>query len=199
MFARPIQVAIAVAIAIVSVASAAYATDVSLVTTSPDPVVTTSTDQNGEPFATHRLVLAFTPVVQTQVSMASADLRTGIATKALPTSVISELDIVLARTASGARLVAAKLNGIKYSWNEKQMSCLVTLWVRESHWNFKSRNSRSGAYGIPQANPGSKMASVGSDWRTNPITQIKWGMGYVKSRYGTPCSALAKSNRSGWY
>lgn len=80
-----------------------------------------------------------------------------------------------------------------------QMPCLDKLWTRESHWNVKASNSSSGAYGIPQAVPGSKMASVADDWRTNPVTQIKWGLGYIKSRYDTPCGAWQHSEDTGWY
>jgi hypothetical protein len=79
------------------------------------------------------------------------------------------------------------------------MPCLDKLWKKESGWNHKARNNSSGAYGIPQAYPGNKMASVGSDWKTNPATQIKWGLGYIKGRYKTPCGAWAKSQSSGWY
>lgn len=80
-----------------------------------------------------------------------------------------------------------------------QMRCLVNLWSRESGWSTTARNGSSGAYGIPQSLPGSKMASAGSDWRTNPATQIKWGLGYIKGRYGTPCGAWAHSQATGWY
>ncbi|TDB94368.1 lytic transglycosylase domain-containing protein [Micromonospora fluostatini] len=80
-----------------------------------------------------------------------------------------------------------------------QFPCLNKLWNKESGWNPRAHNSSSGAHGIPQALPGSKMASVGSDWETNPVTQIKWGLGYIEGRYGTPCKAWAKSQSSGWY
>jgi hypothetical protein len=80
-----------------------------------------------------------------------------------------------------------------------QYRCLVLLWERESGWNYRAANPSSGAYGIPQSLPGSKMASAGSDWRTNPQTQIRWGIGYIKNRYGTPCSAWAHSENVGWY
>jgi len=80
-----------------------------------------------------------------------------------------------------------------------QMPCLDKLWTKESHWNEKAQNSSSGAYGIPQANPGSKMAAFGDDWRTNPATQIAWGLSYIKSRYSTPCGAWSHSQSSGWY
>ncbi|MFC5503600.1 lytic transglycosylase domain-containing protein [Lysinimonas soli] len=84
-------------------------------------------------------------------------------------------------------------------WPSTEFDCLVLLWNRESHWNVYSSNASSGAYGIPQAVPGSKMASVGADWATNPATQITWGLGYIQGRYGTPCGAWNHSQSSGWY
>jgi len=76
--------------------------------------------------------------------------------------------------------------------------CLLDLWNRESGWVYDAENA-SGAYGIPQALPGSKMASAGADWQTNPATQIKWGLGYIKSIYGTPCGAWAFEEANGYY
>ena len=73
---------------------------------------------------------------------------------------------------------------------KSQFPCLDDIWTRESGWNYLAENA-SGAYGIPQALPGSKMASAGADWATNPATQIKWGLGYIQSIYGTPCGAWA--------
>lgn len=84
-------------------------------------------------------------------------------------------------------------------WSEDEFACLVALWNRESGWRVNAHNKSSGAYGIPQALPGKKMASAGSDWQTNATTQIKWGLGYIKGRYGTPCGAWAHSQRTGWY
>ena len=82
---------------------------------------------------------------------------------------------------------------------EDQYSCLVALWERESNWRSNALNRSSGAYGIPQALPGSKMASAGPDWLTNPETQIRWGLKYISSRYGSPCGALAHSDKFNWY
>ena len=79
-----------------------------------------------------------------------------------------------------------------------QFSCLNNIWTRESGWRYNAANA-SGAYGIPQALPGSKMASAGADWLTNPATQIKWGLGYIQSTYGTPCNAWAFWQAHGWY
>ena len=84
-------------------------------------------------------------------------------------------------------------------WGREQYSCLVKLWDRESNWRVNAYNSSSGAYGIPQALPGNKMATAGPDWLTNPETQINWGINYIKSRYGSPCSALSHSDRLNWY
>lgn len=84
-------------------------------------------------------------------------------------------------------------------WGDDQFNCLVSLWKKESGWRVNAENSSSGAYGIPQALPGSKMASSGDDWQTNAATQIDWGLGYITGRYGTPCGAWAHSSDVGWY
>lgn len=86
-----------------------------------------------------------------------------------------------------------------YGWDAAQMPCLEKLWNRESNWTTSATNSSSGAYGIVQALPGEKMASAGSDWRTNYETQIKWGMDYIDGRYGTPCDALQFHYANNWY
>jgi hypothetical protein len=85
-----------------------------------------------------------------------------------------------------------------FGWSQDQFGCLDSLWMRESHWNVHAANP-SGAYGIPQALPGSKMASAGSDWQNNAVTQIKWGLGYIADRYGSPCGAWSHSQGHGWY
>lgn len=87
----------------------------------------------------------------------------------------------------------------EFGFGADQFTCLQTLWTRESGWSSTATNPSSGAYGIPQALPASKMASAGADWRTNPATQIRWGLGYIKGRYATPCGALAAWNSKGWY
>jgi hypothetical protein len=87
----------------------------------------------------------------------------------------------------------------RHGWSSAQFSCLSRLWTRESGWNHRARNRYSGAYGIPQAVPGGKMASAGRDWLSNPKTQIKWGLRYIKGRYGSPCAAWAHSRSHGWY
>jgi hypothetical protein len=84
-------------------------------------------------------------------------------------------------------------------WGDDQFACLVALWSKESGWRVNAYNASSGAYGIPQSLPGSKMASAGADWETNPATQISWGLGYITGRYGNPCGAWDHSVRVGWY
>ena len=105
---------------------------------------------------------------------------------------------ILDRAQSNPRAVGRLLVADR-GWAEDQFGCLESLWTKESGWRWNADNPTSDAYGIPQSLPGSKMASVGSDWATNPVTQIKWGLDYISARYGTPCSAWAKSRASNWY
>jgi hypothetical protein len=107
--------------------------------------------------------------------------------------------VELARTPKGAREVTKELMDEKYGWGNKQYACLDELWIKESNWNYRASNKRTGAHGIPQALPATKMDSAGTDWRTNPVTQISWGLRYIEVRYDTPCKAWAKFKRSNWY
>ena len=86
-----------------------------------------------------------------------------------------------------------------YGWSSSQFGCLQSLWNAESGWNPSATNPTSGAYGIPQALPGDKMASAGADWQTNPATQIRWGLGYIQSVYGSPCAAWSHEEAVGSY
>ncbi|MDI6105323.1 lytic transglycosylase domain-containing protein [Actinoplanes sp. NEAU-A12] len=99
---------------------------------------------------------------------------------------------------SGSRAIGCALT-LKAGLGIGQFSCLNKLWDHESGWNYKATNRSSGAYGIPQAYPGSKMASAGSDWRISPATQITWGLGYIKGRYSTPCGAWSHFQSAGSY
>jgi hypothetical protein len=113
---------------------------------------------------------------------------------------VSARQIELAKSPEGAKAVATTLvNEFYGNWNNSQISCLNQLWTGESHWNFQAHNYRSGAQGIAQALPPTKMEIVATDWRTNPVTQIKWGLSYIKARYGTPCQALRKKHWSHYY
>ncbi len=86
-----------------------------------------------------------------------------------------------------------------YGWDSGQFSCLDALWTRESDWNPYAQNSSSGAYGIPQSLPATKMASAGADWATNAETQIEWGLGYISVSYGSPCGAWYFWESNNWY
>jgi resuscitation-promoting factor RpfB len=88
---------------------------------------------------------------------------------------------------------------LRQGYSEGEWTCLDALWMRESSWSLTASNGSSGAYGIPQALPGEKMATFGSDWRTNPITQITWGLWYIRESYGSPCAALSHETSAGYY
>ena len=105
-----------------------------------------------------------------------------------------------------ARAVAVDANvalgeqmAARRGWTGAEWDCLDWLWTRESGWNQKARNARSGAYGIPQSLPARKMGAAGADWRTDPATQIGWGLAYIAARYGTPCTARKHEEHKGWY
>ncbi len=87
----------------------------------------------------------------------------------------------------------------EYGFSSDQFSCLDSLWTKESGWSVTADNPTSSAYGIPQSLPGSKMATVGADWATNPETQIRWGLGYIQGSYGSPCAAWDHSQAMNWY
>lgn len=99
----------------------------------------------------------------------------------------------------GSSQAMAQTQVTQRGWGSGEFNCLVSLWEKESNWNASAMNKSSGAYGIPQSLPGSKMASAGADWQTNPNTQIAWGLGYIADRYDTPCNAWAHSGQVGWY
>ncbi|HYZ56182.1 MAG TPA: hypothetical protein VE733_22145 [Streptosporangiaceae bacterium] len=86
-----------------------------------------------------------------------------------------------------------------FGWSSNQFSCLQPLWAAESGWRVNASNPNTGAYGIPQALPGSKMASAGADWQSDAATQIRWGLGYIKGSYGSPCAAWGHQRSTGWY
>ena len=99
---------------------------------------------------------------------------------------------------SDPRDIAKALLG-EFGFGLDQFGCLDSLYMRESGWRVDADNPSSSAYGIPQALPGSKMSTAGADWETNPVTQIRWGLGYIEDRYGSPCGAWAHSESHGWY
>ena len=117
-----------------------------------------------------------------------ADLNRAVSTQFSEMAHVAFLarQVELARKPAGAKYVARSIMESDYSWGADQYGCLNRLWTKESHWNYKAHNYRSGAHGIAQALPASKMDVVGTDWRTNPVTQIRWGLRYIDNRYETP-------------
>lgn len=111
----------------------------------------------------------------------------------------ASIQVDLARTPYGAKKVAKEILFNEYGFKHVQYKCLEELWIEESNWRYKAHNKRSGAHGIAQALPANKMDVVATDWRTNPVTQIRWGLRYISIRYETPCKALSKHKRSNWY
>jgi hypothetical protein len=142
--------------------------------------------------------------VESAAELFNEDDLSAVASGAIFSSELSLVSSVsrqveLARTPIGAQQVAKSILLNEYGFSEKEYTCLNTLWTKESHWNYKARNKKSGAHGIAQALPATKMNVVSTDWRTNPVTQIRWGLRYITIRYETPCKALAKHNRSRYY
>lgn len=125
-------------------------------------------------------------------SAAAAKARKAAAARSARSSVRSIAPFTGSNRTLGRQMAAAR------GWTGDQWVCLNNLWTKESGWRHKAA-STSGAYGIPQALPGTKMASAGSDWKTNPATQIKWGLNYIDNRYGTPCSAWRHFQAKRWY
>lgn len=99
---------------------------------------------------------------------------------------------------AGAEAIAYNMMGSFGFPPAQYYSCLYDIWMRESSWNYDAENP-SGAYGIPQALPGDKMASAGADWQTDPATQIRWGLGYIQQKYGNPCNAWDYEEANGYY
>jgi len=104
-----------------------------------------------------------------------------------------------ANTPDGARETARSMASSAYGWGDGEFQCLDSLWQKESGWSYTAMNGSSGATGIPQALPGSKMATMGADWQTNAATQIAWGLDYISRSYGSPCSAWSHSQAVNWY
>jgi hypothetical protein len=146
---------------------------------------------------TTRLTLADSKNLTVSKSPDAASLSAAISEMALVAGISAQVE--MARSITGAKKVTKSIMNADYEWGDDQYSCLNRLWTKESHWNYKAHNYRSGAHGIPQALPAVKMEVISSDWRTNPVTQIRWGLRYIDIRYETPCQAWAKFKRSRYY
>ena len=146
---------------------------------------------------TTRLTLADSKNLTVSKSPDAASLSAAISEMALVAGISAQVE--MARSITGAKTVTKSIMNTDYSWGDDQYTCLNRLWTKESHWNYKAHNYRSGAHGIPQALPAIKMEIISTDWRTNPVTQIRWGLRYIDIRYETPCQAWAKFKRSRYY
>jgi hypothetical protein len=122
-----------------------------------------------------------------------------VAPPAAPVQQVAPAAAVTGPAASGSPQQIALAMLASYGWSSSQFACLDPLWAHESGWNVYASNPGSGAYGIPQALPGAKMASAGPDWQSNATTQIRWGLSYIQATYGSPCAAWAHEEAAGWY
>ena len=141
--------------------------------------------------------------VAARVAVLRGSLNDAVAPKAAADAAAEEQKeaaeaLARVNTPEGAKEFAQSYAADQYGWGSDQFSCLVSLWTKESGWNYQAYNP-SGATGIPQSLPGSKMATFGDDWQTNAATQIKWGLDYISRGYGTPCSAWSHSQATDWY
>lgn len=137
------------------------------------------------------------PVVKKPKVTATVQASTAASSSSNSSAATTSAPVAAAATPGSAQAIGAQLVAAR-GWGTDQYNCLVSLWNKESGWNVYASNP-SGAYGIPQALPGSKMASVGADWQTSAATQITWGLNYIQGRYGTPCGAWAHSVANNWY
>ena len=175
----------------------AYGLEFSATTTLTLPASEFPDALTGEVYLTSKTDPEIAPIEAALFSELSSSATVSASAMSLVSSASASVE--LARTPDGAREIAKSLMEEKYGWGDKQYACLDDLWIKESNWNYRASNKRTGAHGIPQALPATKMDSAGTDWRTNPVTQISWGLRYIDVRYDTPCKAWAKFKRSNWY
>ncbi|HYB16410.1 MAG TPA: lytic transglycosylase domain-containing protein, partial [Streptosporangiaceae bacterium] len=146
--------------------------------------------------------LAFAPWKTAEERIAGKAARKAAAARAraqpAPSPQPGQAVTVTAPPSGSPQQIAEAMLG-SFGWSSSQFSCLDPLWEHESGWSVTADNPGSGAYGIPQALPGSRMASAGPDWQTNAATQITWGLEYIKGTYGSPCGAWAHEQATGWY
>ena len=163
-----------------------------------DSPMTGRIDIEGEQLTTTAAPLENAAAVYNTIELAASPRGSVFSADIALVSNISR-QIEMARHPVGAKKVAKAILINEYGFSQKQFTCLNTLWTHESHWNYRAHNRRSGAHGIAQALPATKMDVVSTDWRTNPVTQIRWGIRYITMRYDTPCNALVKWNRHHYY
>ena len=146
---------------------------------------------------TTRMTLSDSKNLTVATNPAAVSLASQMAEMALVAGISQQVE--MAREMMGAKKVAKSIMSTEFAWGDDQYACLNKLWTKESHWNYKAHNYRSGAHGIAQALPAVKMEVISSDWRTNPVTQIRWGLRYINMRYDDPCGAWAKWRSHRYY
>ena len=188
----------------IALADKAVSMDLARAATTPRATATTADVPvqvavlDGEKAQANREANARVVAVQVAQAAAAAQLEAERQAEADRVARAAQREALLANARANPKAVAQVMVAER-GWNDAQFQCLVRLWTKESNWNYTATNRSSGAYGIPQSLPGNKMASVASDWRTNPVTQITWGLNYIRSVYGTSCSAWGHSQRTNWY
>ena len=183
-------VSVVVLLVLASVQPAAYGLDFPMTSRISIPDEATAANLSVAPAQTPDTTVALFTQMQTTAMVSSNQLAM---------VALQSQQIEMARTTTGAQIVAKEIMALDYKWGASQFGCLKTLWSNESHWNYKAHNYSSGAHGIAQALPADKMDFIATDWRTNPVTQIRWGLHYIDVRYSTPCKALRTFNWQGSY
>jgi hypothetical protein len=163
------------------------------------PVAETGNQQDNATLTQHALRLRLTQTREAIAQRQAARKRAAelAASKAAAQPGQTAAAAVPAASGSPRQIAQAMLGS--FGWSSSQFSCLDPLWEHESRWSVTAANPGSGAFGIPQALPGSRMASAGPDWQTSAATQITWGLRYIRDTYGSPCAARSHAQATGWY
>ena len=161
------------------------------------PMAQIATEQGGAAWVQRAYLLRLTAIQDAIAPRKAAAAQA--AARAARSSAHSRPATTSTLAASGSPQQIAQAMLGSFGWPSSQFSCLDPLWAHESGWSVSAYNAGSGAFGIPQALPGSKMASAGADWQSNPATQVKWGLDYIKGTYGSPCGAWSHEEATGWY
>lgn len=162
-----------------------------------DPNLTKGQTETREAGAPGKRIVTYEIKLENGAEASRTKLQEIVAVQPLRQLVARGTKIVISNPSENVKL--GEKMAASRGWTGEQWYCLYQLWQKESGWRTNAGNTSSGAYGIPQSLPGSKMGSVGSDWLSNPATQITWGMGYIAGRYSAPCGAWAASQSRGWY
>jgi hypothetical protein len=163
------------------------------------PVAETGNQQDNATLTQHALRLRLTQTRDAIAQRQAGRKRAAglAASKAAAQPVQTAAAAVPAASGSPRQIAQAMLGS--FGWSSSQFSCLDPLWEHESRWSVTAANPGSGAFGIPQALPGPRMASAGPDWQTSAATQITWGLRYIRDTYGSPCAAWSHAQATGWY